>query len=60
MGVAIFNSDSRKLIAVLLIIVIVLNLILFALGLVSQLWFWVIIILIGFIAYKILPKLKKN
>tara|TARA_Y100000294_G_scaffold83131_1_gene78060 strand:+ start:2059 stop:2241 length:183 start_codon:yes stop_codon:yes gene_type:complete len=49
-----------KLIAVVLIIAIVINLILFVFGLISKFWFWIIIIVIGFIAYKILPKLKNE
>jgi MFS-type transporter involved in bile tolerance (Atg22 family) len=56
-GVEIFNS-KKKLIAIIFIIAIVLNLILFAVGLISQFLFWIIVILIAVIAYKILPKLK--
>lgn len=49
---------NKKPIAITLIIAIVLNLILFALGAISQSWFWIAVILIAFIAYKVMPKLK--
>lgn len=49
---------NLKPISIILIIALVLNLILFAFRLINQLLFWVIIILIGVIAYKVMPKLK--
>ena len=49
---------NPKPISFVLIIAIALNLILFAFRVINQLWFWVIIIVIGFIAYKVMPKLK--
>ncbi|MFH0868127.1 MAG: hypothetical protein V1831_02345 [Candidatus Woesearchaeota archaeon] len=45
-------------IAVILVIAIVLNLILFAFRVINQFWFWMVIIVIGFIAYKVVPKIK--
>ena len=51
---------NLKLIAIILVIAIILNLILFAFGVINQFWFWVVIILIGFVAYKVIPKLKKS
>ena len=51
---------DAKPIAILLIIITILNLVFFAFGKISQLWFWAIIILTAFMAYKVLPKLKKN
>jgi len=47
-----------KLIAAILVIVIVLNLILFVSGVINQMWFWVIVIVIAFVAYKVMPRLK--
>ncbi len=44
--------------AIILVIALVINLILFALKSINQFWFWIIIILIAVIAYKVLPKLK--
>jgi membrane protein YdbS with pleckstrin-like domain len=48
-----------KFVAVVLIVAIVTNLILFALGLLNETVFWALIIVIGIASYKILPKLKK-
>lgn len=45
-------------IGILLIILLVLNIIGFALSLISKLWFWVIIAVVGYIAYHGLPRLK--
>ena len=50
---------NLKVLAVILIMAIIINLVLFAFGILSQFWFWTIVILIAFIAYKILPKLKR-
>jgi len=50
---------NLKHVAVILVIVIVLNMILFAFGLITQLLFWIVIIVISFVAYKVLPKLNK-
>ena len=49
---------NLKPLAIILTVTLVLNLILFAFRVISQLWFWVIIIVIGFIAYTIMPKLR--
>ena len=49
---------NPKSLAIILIIAIILNLILFAFGAINQLLFWIIVIIIAFIAYKIMPKLK--
>jgi len=51
---------NLKLIAIILIIAITLNLLLFAFRLISQLSFWVTIILVAIIAYKVLPKMKNK
>jgi len=49
---------NLKPLAIILTVTLVLNLILFTFRVISQLWFWVIIIVIAFLAYWILPKLK--
>ena len=49
---------NLKPIALILIAIIVLNSVLFAFRVINQFWFWVIIIVIGFIAYKVMPKLR--
>ena len=49
---------NLKTTAIVLVIVIVVNLVLFVMGKMSQFGFWMIMIIIGFIAYKVLPKLK--
>ena len=59
MGVEIFNSNSKKILAVILVIIVVLNLALFAFRIINQLLFWSIIIIAAVIAYWIMPKLKK-
>jgi len=51
---------NLKLVALILIIAITLNLILFAFGKISQFSFWVTVIVTAVIAYKVLPKLKKK
>ena len=55
----IINTQMNlKTTAIVLVIVIVVNLVLFVMGKISQFWFWIIMVIIGFIAYKVLPKLK--
>jgi len=49
---------NLKPIAIILVIAIALNLMLFTFGVINQFWFWITIIVIGFIAYKVMPKLK--
>ena len=51
-------SSKKKLIAVILIIIIIISLVLFIVGIMNQLGFWIIVILIAIIAYKLMPKLK--
>ena len=47
---------DKKSLAIILVIVLVLNLVLFAIGAIPQLGFWAIIILIAILAYKIIPR----
>jgi len=49
---------NLKFFAILLIVVIIVNLVSFAFGLISPVLLWIIIVIIGFIAYKVMPKLK--
>ena len=59
MGVAnLIPSSKKKLIAVISIITIIISLVLFIVGIMNQLGFWIIVILIAIIAYKLMPKLK--
>ena len=51
---------NLKAFAAALIVAVILNLVFFAFGKISQFWFWIIAIIIAFIAYKILPKLKNK
>ena len=51
---------NLKLFSAFLILFLILNLLLFAFGKINDAIFWTVIIAIGIIAYKILPKLKKN
>jgi hypothetical protein len=48
-----------KIFAIILILILIVNLILFALKSVNPLIFWIILILTAIIAYKIMPKLRK-
>ena len=52
------SSSKKKIMAIILIIIIIVGLVLFVSGVINQLLFWVIVIAIAFIAYKVLPKLK--
>lgn len=51
---------SLKIISAALILILILNLTLFALKMVNPYIFWVIVIAIAIIAYKIMPKLRKK
>lgn len=51
---------NAKPIAIVLILSVILNLIFFVFGIISQFWFWITAIAIAFIAYKVLPKLKSK
>lgn len=51
---------NLKAFAIALIVAVILNLILFAFGKIGQFWFWIIVIIIAFTAYKILPKLRNK
>lgn len=54
------KQKIAKLAAILLIIVITINLILFVIGKISGMLFWALIIIAALFAYKVLPKLNKN
>ena len=51
---------NTKPMAISLIAVVVLNLALFAFGAISQLLFWIVVIVIAVIAYKVMPKLRNK
>ncbi len=48
-----------KTISILLMLILIVNIVLFALGRINPLVFWLIIVIAGLIAYKGLPLLKK-
>jgi len=53
---------SKKLLRILVFLVIlflVVNIVLFALKIISEILFWIIIIVAAVFAYKILPKMRK-
>jgi len=54
------REDLLKLIGVSIIIFLLLNLLLFALKIITTLVFWIIIILAAVFAFNLLPKLKKH
>ena len=54
------KDDWLKLFGVLAIVFLLLNLLLFALRIITTLVFWIIIILAAVFAFKILPKMKKH
>lgn len=49
-----------KIVAMALIVILILNLVLFALKTINPYIFWGLIIIIAIIAYKIMPKLRKE
>ena len=51
---------NLKAVAIALIIAVILNLILFVFGKISQFWFWITVMIIAFMAYKVLPKFKSK
>ncbi len=51
---------SIKWLGYLVIAVMVLNLILFAMSIVSQTIFWVVIVVAGILAYKVIPKISAH
>ena len=54
------NKDQiLKLIGIVGVLFLMVNLVLFALRLISWILFWVIIILAAVLAYKVLPRMKK-
>ena len=54
--------NQKKLLRILVFLVIlflVINIVLFALKIITEILFWIIIIVAAIFAYKILPKMKK-
>jgi hypothetical protein len=54
------KKQALKLFSILLIIILTFNLILFVLGRINPLIFWILIIVIAIFAYRILPKLRST
>ena len=54
------KETTLKIISIFLIIILGINLILIALSRISQLFFWIVLAIIGFIAYLGIPLIKKH
>ena len=54
------KEDILKIVSIGLIVVLVVNAVLFAMGIIPVLNFWIIIAVIALIAYKGMPLLKKS
>jgi hypothetical protein len=52
------NKKLIRLLIFLLIIFLILNIIFLALKIVNELFFWIVLIIIGIFAYKVMPKMK--
>ena len=52
--------NALKILAIIMLVLVVLNLILFAMGRISPLTFWFIIIAIALTAFYIIPNMKKK
>ncbi len=48
-----------KLLSIFLVAILLVNMVLFALGMIKGIYFWMIIIIIGVIAYKVIPLVNK-
>ncbi len=48
-----------QILSIFFVIIVVLNLILMVLGKIDVMVFWIVLILIGLVAYKAIPKLRK-
>ena len=53
------RREIVKLIGIFFILLVVADLILFLIGKIGALSFWIVMIISGIVAYKVLPKLKK-
>lgn len=51
---------KTKMMSIFLIVVLIANMVLFALGKVKGLYFWAIIVIIAIIAYKVLPLIRSR
>lgn len=49
-----------RYVSMVLIVFVILNLVLFSLGKLDPLIFWIIIIIVGLFAYKVVPKFKEK
>ncbi len=54
------KSNYLKLLGLLIVLLLVVNLVLFALKIIAGLLFWAIIIVAAIFAYKFLPKIVKG
>ena len=54
------KNKYLKILVFLIVLFLVLNIVLFALKIISKLLFWIIIIVAAVFAYKVLPKMKRK
>ena len=54
------KSDYLKVVGLLLILFLIVNLVLFALKIINEIFFWAVIIAGAVFAYKVLPRLKSK
>jgi len=54
------RKQTIKLIGIFFILLIILDLILFVMGKISAYIFWIIVIICGLVAYKVLPWLRNK
>ena len=54
------SSKKIKIIGYIFLIILLLNLVLFAMQIISQMYFWIIIVVGAWFVYYGLPKLKKR
>jgi len=53
------DKQLLRVLVIVLIVFLVLNIVFLALKIISEFFFWIVIIVIGIFAYKYLPKMKK-
>ena len=54
------RKNVLKVVGVVCILLLVLNLVLFIVGRISGLLFWIVIIIAALLAFKVLPKMKQK
>ena len=52
------KNKSLRVLVYLIILFLIVNIVLFALGILKEILFWIIIIVVAIFAYKVLPRIK--